>query len=214
MASVARVMISTAAMTNHLLHLYPNACQQSKGSSLKMHAMQIFIALIIWYHNSKLLLLRLMLRRQVLWHRSPLLYTVWVLCHVWCGYILSCVAVCICTPAWTSIYLCECRLSHFLLHAVVLDTGLQYSCYCWATYCTRGYFHEFHENCVIRENLIRSYWNKKDIHEILNMNYQLETISWKYTIVKNTRVLAIKSWWNQMNVTPTNFGFGCQLSNY
>jgi len=49
--------------------------------------------------------------------------------------------------------------------------------------------HEFHENCLIRENLICElqylWWNvlwtieaKKKVGEILNMNYQLATNSW------------------------------------
>ena len=50
------------------------------------------------------------------------------------------------------------------------------------------YFHKFCENCVIRENLIRELqylrWNvilaigtKKEVHEKLNVNYQLATDS-------------------------------------
>jgi len=55
---------------------------------------------------------------------------------------------------------------------------------------TTLYFHEFRENCLIRENLIRELqhlgWNvllaigtKKEVHENLNVNYQLATDSWK-----------------------------------
>ena len=63
------------------------------------------------------------------------------------------------------------------------------------TYRTRGfihdtYFHEFRENCVIREDLIRELqylgWNvllatetKKEVRENLNVNHQLATDSWK-----------------------------------
>jgi len=55
---------------------------------------------------------------------------------------------------------------------------------------TTLYFHKFRENRVICENIIRELqylrWNallaietKKEVHENLNVNYQLATNSWK-----------------------------------
>ena len=62
------------------------------------------------------------------------------------------------------------------------------------------YFHEFHENCVIRENLICElqylWWNvlwaietKKEVREILNVNYQFVKISHreKYPVYGTTK---------------------------